>query len=112
MNKKYDLLIKLLHEFIEEKNTTIKNAGKIEVLLDDLYKENDDIENYVNYFASYKPEGGEFLYNKNELIKFCRELLTIIDLEGNNIDGLNVKLSAKNLYPSPMQLLMGNGSTA
>ena len=68
----------LLEGFIFGKDTSLEIAGEIEVELDSLFPNDDEIQDYVTDFALYRPEGGDFLYNREEMMHKCKNLLSIL----------------------------------
>lgn len=72
-------IIKMLKLFIEEKDCSLKYANEIEYYLMDTFPHDEDILEYVTDFAMYRPEGGDYLYDKNIMINKCKELLILIE---------------------------------
>jgi hypothetical protein len=72
-------VIKRLKSFIDETDISMENAGHIESLLDELYPEDEMIQDFVTHLASYKPGGGEYLYDKNQIIKYGKNVLEHIE---------------------------------
>lgn len=72
-------LIEMLSKFISEEDCSMEMAGKIEVALDNLFPDDDEIQDFVTYFASYRPSGGEYLFDKSRMIKESKILLSIIN---------------------------------
>ncbi|OGO79462.1 MAG: hypothetical protein A2Y23_07100 [Clostridiales bacterium GWB2_37_7] len=73
-----ETLIQMLNKFISREDCSMEIAGKIEVALDELFPDDDDIQDFITCFASYRPGGGEYLYDENSMIKECKTLLDII----------------------------------
>ena len=59
----------LLDNFIDGIDTSIDLANRIEVLLDDTYPDDDFIQETVEILACYRPEGGDFLFDTNQVRK-------------------------------------------
>lgn len=74
-----EVLVIRLKKFLDETDISMDNAGHIENLLDELYPYNDDIQEFVTCLASYRPGGGEFLYDKDQIIKHGKIILKILD---------------------------------
>lgn len=72
-------LVEMLNQFISELDCSMEMAGKIELALDDLFPDDDEIQDFVTCFASYRPGGGDYLYDKNRMIKESKVLLNIIN---------------------------------
>lgn len=53
-------------------------AGRIEVTLDEAFPDDEEIQDFVTCFASYSPDGGEYLYDKEQMIKESKRLPNII----------------------------------
>jgi hypothetical protein len=49
-------------------------AGTLEVALDDLLPEDRECQDLVLALASYRPGGGEFLYDEEEIARRCVKL--------------------------------------
>lgn len=69
----------MLNTFISGDDRSMAIAGKIEVSLDELFPDDDEIQDFVTDFASYRPEGGEYLYDENRMIQICKHLLSILE---------------------------------
>lgn len=77
MTIKDELLIRL-SSFLDEIDISMENAGHIELLLDELYPDNEEVQEFITCLASYRPGGGEFLYDTEQIIKhgkFIHKLL-------------------------------------
>lgn len=61
------ILMHKISTFISRKDISIKNAQNIEDLLESL-DENSLITETILMLASYRPCGGEFLYDENQII--------------------------------------------
>lgn len=57
-----------LEKFIEGNDRSLAAAGRLEVALDQAFPDDDEIQAYVTMFASYRPEGGDFLYNEDQMV--------------------------------------------
>lgn len=68
-------LYNLLETFISGEDRSLSMAGKIEVALDEMFPEDDEIQDYVTCFASYRPGGGEFLYDEDRMVKESKLLM-------------------------------------
>lgn len=73
MNKKSLSYLIAIDKFISGTDRSIATANEIEVTLDDAFPNDEIIQNLVLMLASYRPGGGECLYNEaqilNELLK-------------------------------------------
>lgn len=67
-------LLDLVDKFITGKDCSIATANKIEVAIDDAFPDNEFIQDTVLMLASYRPGGGDFLYNEEALKGRLRKL--------------------------------------
>ena len=68
----------LLERFISGERRSREDSREIEVSLDDAFPDDDEIQDFVTDFASYRPGGGDFLYDEAAMEKKCRELLAAL----------------------------------
>ncbi len=71
-------IIRLLNIFIDGVDRSLAMTGKIEVLLDETFSDDEEIQSYVTDFASYRPEGGAYLFSIEEMVVKCKAILMII----------------------------------
>ena len=64
-----------IQRFIDGTDVSLESAGLIEVGLDDAFPDNDWISDKVLMLASYRPGGGESLYDEEQV---RRELVKVI----------------------------------
>lgn len=64
-----------IQRFIDGTDVSVESAGLIEVGLDDAFPDNDWISDKVLMLASYRPGGGESLYDEEQV---RRELVKVI----------------------------------
>ena len=71
-------LLERIQRFIDGTDTSVESAGLIEAGLDDAFPDNDWIADKVLMLASYRPGGGESLYDEQqvrlELVKVLARL--------------------------------------
>lgn len=79
--KEVKKLVEMLNKFISKEDCSLEIAGEIEVVLDELFPDDDEIQNFITCFASYRPGGGEYLYDENRMIKESKALLSILNLK-------------------------------
>jgi hypothetical protein len=77
-NNEIEVLMSKLENFVLGKNRTLTVAGEIEVSLEKLFSDDDEIQDYVTCFASYKPGGGEYLYDETAMIQKSKCLINLI----------------------------------
>jgi hypothetical protein len=68
-------LMERIQRFIDGVDVSLESAGLIEVGLDDAFPDNDWISDKVLMLASYRPGGGEGLYDEEQV---RRELVKVI----------------------------------
>ena len=71
-------LIKILKEIIQCSSLTKSNARDLEEEILESYPDgdNDDrFENVLHILASYDPDGGDYLYNEEQLREECKRVL-------------------------------------
>lgn len=57
----------ILDGFIAGVDTSIEAANRLEVLLDDNYPDDDFLQETVEILACYRPEGGDFLFDTDQV---------------------------------------------
>jgi hypothetical protein len=77
--KNINYLIEMLKDFIAGSDCSLEIAGKIEVTLDDIFPEDEEIQDYVTMFASYTPRGGEYLYDEERMVNESKKLLEVLN---------------------------------
>ena len=77
-NKELQTIIEMLNKFISREDCSMEIAGKIEVALDELFSDDDEIQDFVTCFASYRPGGGDYLYDEDRMVDESKTLLSII----------------------------------
>ncbi len=60
-------LMERIQRFIDGTDTSVESAGLIEAGLDDAFPDNDWIADKVLMLASYRPGGGELLYDEQQV---------------------------------------------
>lgn len=63
----------LIDDFIEKKDTSLKAANQLELGIESLYPNNKYADDVVVCLASYRPEGGDFLYDENMMVQKLKE---------------------------------------
>ena len=68
-----DRILELINRFVSGQDISVSHANEIEVAIDDEYPDDDFMQDIVEMLASYRPGGGDFLYDeevvKNRLLK-------------------------------------------
>lgn len=68
-----------LRDFVENRDRSLAAAGRLEVALDALFPEDEAMQDVVLALASYRPGGGEFLYDEHAISKLCLWVLSQLD---------------------------------
>ena len=68
-------LAQTLRDFIEGKDRSLAAAGRLEVAIDDLFPDDEEFADVVLALASYRPGGGEYLYDEAKIAKLCEWVL-------------------------------------
>ncbi|MGD2093244.1 MAG: hypothetical protein PVH61_44195 [Candidatus Aminicenantes bacterium] len=71
-------LCMLLETFINGENRSLNFAGEIESAFAETFPDDERFEDLMYMLASYRPGGGEFLYNEEQLKKECERVLRIL----------------------------------
>lgn len=71
-----DSLILVLTRFVSGEDTSLAAANSLEVLLDEAYPDDELVQSAVVKLASYRPGGGQFLFDTPEI---QRRLLRLRD---------------------------------
>lgn len=71
------LIMDMLKAFISGEDRTIAFAGKIEGALDRLFTDDEEIQDFITCFVSYRPGGGEYLYDEKTMVNQSKLLLAI-----------------------------------
>lgn len=58
---------RLIDRFISGTDTSIEVANEIEVVLDENFPDDDYVQETVEMLATYRPEGGEFLFDADAI---------------------------------------------
>lgn len=77
----------MLEAFIAGPDQSLTAAGKIEVALDDVFPDDDEIQDYVTYFATYRPGGGEYLYDVKQIVGKSNELISLLKKKSATKEG-------------------------
>jgi hypothetical protein len=62
-------ILSLIDSFISDSNTDMEHANQLETLIDDNYPDDDFLQETVEILACYRPEGGDFLFNTDQVKK-------------------------------------------
>ena len=62
----------LLRRFASGENRSSKVAGDLEAAIDTLFPEDEDWQDLVHALASYRPSGGLYLYDEQQIVPKCK----------------------------------------
>jgi len=76
-----EALIMQINKFISGEDISITAANVIEVWIDDAYPDDEMMQDVVLLLASYRPGGGEYLYNEKTIKNKLEKVLANIQKE-------------------------------
>ncbi|WP_139213117.1 hypothetical protein [Pseudomonas kilonensis] len=62
-----EVIVTLLDHFIDGRDTSVEAANRLEVLIDNAYPDDDFLQATVEVLACYRPEGGDFVFDVNQV---------------------------------------------
>jgi hypothetical protein len=65
----------LLQKFIHGADRSLRFAGEIEASIDEIFPDDDYFQDIVEALSSYRPGGGEFLYDEEEIARMLKRAL-------------------------------------
>ncbi len=68
----------LLETFISGRDRSLALANRIEVELDRAWPGNDEVQRVVEMLAAYRPGGGDFLFNEEQITRALQQLKLIM----------------------------------
>ncbi|MEA2604012.1 MAG: hypothetical protein QOF89_5004 [Acidobacteriota bacterium] len=68
----------LLETFTSGRDRSLGLAGRLEVALDDVFPEDERFEDLVLALASYRPGGGDYLYDAEAILPMAYRALSIL----------------------------------
>lgn len=68
----------LLETFISGRDRSLALANRIEVELDIAWPGNDDVQKVVEMLAAYRPGGGDFLFDEEQMTLALQQLRPIV----------------------------------
>lgn len=72
-------LRRMLRAFVEGHNRTLDFANEIEALVLSAFPDDDELESLLVALASYRPGGGEYLFDENRMRQECLDALAGIE---------------------------------
>lgn len=72
-------LTEWISNFIQGKDCSIANAQAIEVALEELFPGHAFIQDSVHMLACYRPGGGEYLYDEEQIKSQLQQIVGIVD---------------------------------
>jgi hypothetical protein len=76
MNAEHCKLICHIREFVSGKDISIAKANAIEVGIDDAFPNDEEMHDVVLMLASYRPEGGPFMFGEDAVRAKLAAILT------------------------------------
>lgn len=73
-------LIGMLRDFVDGRDRSLTAAGHLEVALEEMFPDDEEVADVVLALASYRPGGGEYLYDEQQITKLCQWLLRKLEL--------------------------------
>lgn len=70
-----DRVCEMLRSFVRGDDRSLAFAGALENALDRAFPDDDECQDLVLALASYRPGGGEYLYDEEEISKQCRRII-------------------------------------
>jgi hypothetical protein len=64
-----------LKAFIQNDDRSLALVGRLEVALDEAFPEDEECQALVLALASFRPGGGEYLYDENAILSKCRQIM-------------------------------------
>lgn len=61
------IVVGLIDIFISNDDVSIGLANRIEAAIGDIYPEDEFVQDTIGMLASYRPGGGEYLYDESEI---------------------------------------------
>jgi len=68
-----------LESFISKENYMIRMSKEIEAMLDEIYPDEDIIQDYIGDLAMYSPNGGDHLYDFDEILPKVKLMLNWVN---------------------------------
>lgn len=70
-----NLLIEALEVFVSGKDRSCEHANLIVGIIVENFYEDERLEDLMELLATYRPEGGEYLYSEQQAFKKCEKVL-------------------------------------
>jgi hypothetical protein len=70
-----DMLLELMQRFVSGSDRSMALAGEIEVGLEEVFGEREPYADLSLALASYRPGGGEYLYDEEQIVVQMRQAL-------------------------------------
>ena len=78
-----DELIIALNDFIDGRDRLLAQAGRIEVALYEMFGDKEPFASATLDLASYRPEGGPYLHDAEEMAAILRALRDVVEGDVN-----------------------------
>lgn len=71
MDDRRERIAELLRRFVSGADRSAELAGELEVAIDTLFPDGEDWQDLVHALASYRPAGGTYLYDAQQIVPKC-----------------------------------------
>ncbi len=78
VNRRIEELVQHLERFTRGEDVSVQWAKDAESILDQWDELDEVLDELQDYLSLYGPEGGPYLYNKDEMDQFCHRILPIL----------------------------------
>lgn len=72
----------ILRRFIDGEDRSTEWAGEAGVAFEQVFREEEPYDSFVLALASYRPGGGEYLYDEDQMLGKCERILAKLWPEG------------------------------
>ena len=79
MIERVGVIEQVVRKMLLEKRCSLEIANWLEVELDEMFPQDDEVQDFITDLAMYRPQGGEFLHNEEEILSKCRNFLKYIE---------------------------------
>ena len=78
----YAHIVELLRRFTSGQDRSLKLAGRLEVAIDEAFPEDEEWQDLMVDLAMYRPEGGPYLFNEEQMLAKCKRGLERLSSAG------------------------------
>lgn len=73
-------IIEALEVFVSGKDRSFEHANLLNGLIIENFYEDERFEELMEVLATYRPEGGEYLYDEKQALTYCKSVLEKLKL--------------------------------